>query len=64
MPNRRDFLLGSAATAAAASLLPKALAQEAPPTRPEMVAMQEGYVGQYQGGVYLLPANDETVQWG
>lgn len=29
-----------------------------------MKALQKGYVGQYQGGVYLLPANDETVQWG
>ncbi|MBD2090077.1 acetamidase/formamidase family protein [Microcoleus sp. FACHB-1515] len=64
MPKRRDFLLGSAATAATAALLPKAIAQEAPPTRPEMAALQEGYVGQYQGGVYLLPATDETVQWG
>jgi acetamidase/formamidase len=63
MPNRRDFLLGSAATAAAAAILPKAIAQT-PPTRPEMVALEQGYVGQYQGGVYLLPANDETVQWG
>jgi acetamidase/formamidase len=29
-----------------------------------MIAMAEGFVGQYQGGVYLLPATDETVQWG
>lgn len=62
MPRRRDFLLGSAAAAAAVSVLPKARAQET--ARPEMAALQDGYVGQYQGGVYLLPATDETVQWG
>jgi len=62
MPSRRDFLLGSAAAAAAVSAVPRARAQST--SRPEMVALQEGYVGQYQGGVYLLPATDETVQWG
>ncbi|HEY9877359.1 MAG TPA: acetamidase/formamidase family protein [Leptolyngbyaceae cyanobacterium] len=63
MPKRRDFLLGSAATAAITSLAhaPKAKAQT---QREEIQALQEGYVGQYQGGVYLLPATDETVQWG
>lgn len=64
MPKRRDVLLGGAAIAAAASAagLPKAIAQ--PPTRPEMKALQDGRIGQYEGGVYLLPATDETVQWG
>ena len=63
MPNRRDFLLGGT-VAAAATLLPNKLTAQTPTNRPEMAALQEGYVGQYQGGVYLLPANDETVQWG
>jgi acetamidase/formamidase len=63
MPNRRDFLLGGT-VAAAATLLPDRLTAQTPTNRPEMAALQEGYVGQYQGGVYLLPANDETVQWG
>lgn len=65
MPNRRDFLLGGAVAATAAtavSLHPKAQAQET--KRPEMKALKQGYVGQYEGGVYLLPATDETVQWG
>ncbi len=35
-----------------------------PSNRPEISALQQGYIGQYQGGVYLLPANSETVQWG
>ncbi|MBW4621294.1 MAG: acetamidase/formamidase family protein [Cyanosarcina radialis HA8281-LM2] len=60
MPKRRDFLLGSAAVAAAVSS--QVQAQET--NRPEMQALQEGYVGQYEGGVYLLPATNETVQWG
>lgn len=63
MPNRREFLLGGT-VAAAATLLPNKLTAQTPTNRPEMAALQEGYVGQYQGGVYLLPANDETVQWG
>lgn len=63
IPKRRDVLLGGAAIAAAATAgLPKAIAQ--PTKRPEMVAMKQGYVGRYEGGVYLLPATDETVQWG
>lgn len=63
MPKRRDFLFGGAAAAAAAtSGVLSGQAQQA--NRPEMKALQKGYVGQYQGGVYLLPANDETVQWG
>jgi acetamidase/formamidase len=63
MPNRRDFLLGAAATATAASMFSKVNAQQ-PTQRPEMAALKQGFVGQYQGGVYLLPANNETVQWG
>jgi acetamidase/formamidase len=62
MPKRRDFLLGGAAAAAAATAASQAQAQKT--ARPEMQALQKGYVGQYQGGVYLLPATDETVQWG
>lgn len=62
MPKRRDFLLGGAAATAAATIAGRVKAQEA--SRPEIQALQEGYVGQYQGGVYLLPATDETVQWG
>ena len=61
MRSRRDFLAGCAA-AATTSILP-ARAEE-PPARPEMKALRDGHVGQYQGGVYLLPATDETVQWG
>ena len=59
---RRDFLARAAALAA----LPAAAtrAEETPPTRPEAAALARGHVGQYQGGVYLLPATDETVQWG
>jgi acetamidase/formamidase len=64
MPNRRDFLLGGATTTAAAAIAAHANAQSAQPARPEITALKQGYVGQYQGGVYLLPANDETVQWG
>ncbi len=61
MPKRRDFLLGSAAAAAAVSMFPKAQAQT---NREEIKALQQGFVGQYQGSVYLLPATNETVQWG
>lgn len=63
MAKRRDFLLGGAATAAAASVL-RPSKTKAQTKREEMIALQEGFVGQYQGGVYLLPATDETVQWG
>uniref|UniRef100_A0ACD5GVJ5 Acetamidase/formamidase family protein n=1 Tax=Desertifilum tharense IPPAS B-1220 TaxID=1781255 RepID=A0ACD5GVJ5_9CYAN len=63
MTNRRDFLLGSAATAAVTSLL-HGKQGKAQTKRAEIKALQEGFVGQYQGGVYLLPATDETVQWG
>jgi acetamidase/formamidase len=63
MVNRRNFLLGSAATAATASLL-NTTRVRAQTNREEIQALQEGFVGQYQGGVYLLPATDETVQWG
>lgn len=61
MSNRRDFLLGTTAMAAAVSLTPNLQAQT---KRPEMKALKQGYVGQYEGGVYLLPATNETVQWG
>ncbi|MGG6263886.1 acetamidase/formamidase family protein [Leptolyngbya sp. AN03gr2] len=65
MSKRRDFLIGSAASAAAVSMFSKANAQDNQPTkRPEINALRQGFVGQYQGGVYLLPATDETVQWG
>ena len=63
MPNRRDFLLGGAAAAAAVSVLPKTQVH-AQTRREEINALQQGFVGQYQGGVYLLPATNETVQWG
>lgn len=63
MHSRRDFLAGCA-TAAAAGVLPTTHAEEPIPMRPEMKALRDGHVGQYQGGVYLLPATDETVQWG
>lgn len=62
MPKRRDFLLGGTTAAAAVMVTSQVEAQKT--TRPEMKALQKGYVGQYQGGVYLLPATDETVQWG
>lgn len=61
LPRCGDFLLGGAATAATATATSKVQAPETP--RPQMQALQKGYVGQYQGGVYLLPATDETVQW-
>lgn len=60
MPTRRDFLAGLAAAGAGLA----AHADDPVPTRPEMRALRDGHVGQYQGGVYLLPATDETVQWG
>lgn len=63
MAKRRDFLLGAAATAAAAAVL-RPSKSKAQTKREEMIALKEGFVGQYQGGVYLLPATDETVQWG
>lgn len=62
MSDRRQFLARCAATAGM-PLMPEAFA-DAPPARPEMQALKRGHVGRYQGGVYLLPANDETVQWG
>lgn len=61
MPNRRDFLFGTAATGTA-FIASQVRAQTN--SRPEIAALGQGYVGQYQGGVYLLPATDETVQWG
>lgn len=64
MAKRRDFLFGSAATAAAAASLLHPSQTKAQTKREEMLALQDGFVGQYQGGVYLLPATDETVQWG
>jgi acetamidase/formamidase len=63
MANRREFLAGMGTLAAAAPLSQIARAEE-PAARPEMRALQSGHIGQYQGGVYLLPATDETVQWG
>lgn len=62
MTNRRSFLGGVAAAAA----MPWAAraAEEPHSPRPEIRALQAGTVGQYQGGVYLLPATSETVQWG
>lgn len=61
MPSRRDFL----ASAAAAAALPVISTVHAEAEqRPEIAALAAGHVGQYQGGVYLLPATDETVQWG
>lgn len=62
MRHRRDFLTRFAA-AAGLPFLPAAHAED-PPERPELRALRDGHIGQYQGGVYLLPANDETVQWG
>ncbi|MBD2259658.1 acetamidase/formamidase family protein [Pseudanabaena sp. FACHB-2040] len=64
MPKRRDFLVGSAAAAAAATSLLHTTNVKAQTKREEIKALQEGFVGQYQGGVYLLPATNETVQWG
>jgi acetamidase/formamidase len=61
MTNRRDFLAGAAA-AATLPMIASLHAEEQ--TRPEIAALAAGHIGQYQGGVYLLPATDETVQWG
>ena len=47
-----------------AATWPSVAKANAPTKREEMLALQQGFVGQYQGGVYLLPATDETVQWG
>ncbi|MFN9388373.1 MAG: acetamidase/formamidase family protein [Betaproteobacteria bacterium] len=58
---RRNFLAGAAALAGAPLLT---VAADAPSSRPEIAALSQGRVGQYQSGVYLLPATDETVQWG
>lgn len=62
MTSRRNFIAG--ATATLGLPLMSARAHESPQDRPEINALKQGYVGQYQGGVYLLPANNETVQWG
>jgi acetamidase/formamidase len=61
MTDRRDFLAHLAALAGV-PLFSDAHAEEA--TRPEIAQLAQGRVGQWQGGVYLLPATDETVQWG
>jgi acetamidase/formamidase len=61
MPNRRDFLAGAAA-AVTLPMMPSAHAEAN--ERPEIAALAAGHIGQYQGGVYLLPATAETVQWG
>lgn len=61
MPSRRDFLAGAAA---AATLPVISTVHAEAEQRPEIAALAAGHVGQYQGGVYLLPATDETVQWG
>ena len=61
MPSRRDFLSGCVAAAALPTMTD---AHADHPDRPEIAALRQGHVGQYQGGVYLLPATDETVQWG
>ena len=62
MPNRRQFMAGMTTLAATAPF--PAAAADTPSDRPEVRALQSGHIGQYQGGVYLLPATDETVQWG
>jgi len=61
MPTRRDFLAG---VASAATLPVIATAHAEEDRRPEIAALASGHIGQYQGGVYLLPASEETVQWG
>lgn len=55
----QDSLLGDTAMAS-----PNPAKTQAQTKREEMLALGQGFVGQYQGGVYLLPATDETVQWG
>jgi len=62
MPTRRQFMAGMTTLAATAPF--PAAAADTPSDRPEIRALQSGHIGQYQGGVYLLPATDETVQWG
>lgn len=62
MPTRRQFMAGMTTLAATAPF--PAAAADTPSDRPEIRALQNGHIGQYQGGVYLLPATDETVQWG
>lgn len=58
MPQPQDSVSGDAAG------LPSSFQGHPPTKREEMRALHQGFVGQYQGGVYLLPATDETVQWG
>jgi acetamidase/formamidase len=59
--SRRKFLTDLAALASL-PLPAMALAESEP--SPAASALAEGRIGQYQSGVYLLPATDETVQWG
>ncbi|MEO8038830.1 MAG: acetamidase/formamidase family protein [Betaproteobacteria bacterium] len=61
MPSRRDFLAG-VASAATLPVIPTVHAEAE--RRPEIAALASGHIGQYQSGVYLLPASEETVQWG
>lgn len=59
--SRRKFLTDAAALAA----LPVSTSALAEPEKtPVAEALAQGQVGQHQSGVYLLPATDETVQWG
>jgi len=62
MTDRRGFLAGCAAIAT--TTVAEAVAAEDTPGRPEIQALRQGTIGKYEGGVYLLPATGETVQWG
>lgn len=61
MTDRREFLARLAALAGAPFITDAHAEAE---TRPELAQLAQGRVGQWQGGVYLLPATPETVQWG
>ena len=63
--SRRKFLTDIAAVASM-PMANLAMANTEADTAPESDAagLRAGHVGQYQSGAYLLPATDETVQWG
>ncbi|MCU0868307.1 MAG: acetamidase/formamidase family protein [Burkholderiales bacterium] len=61
MTDRREFLARLAAVAGVPFISDAHAEVDA---RTELAQLAQGRIGQWQGGVYLLPATSETVQWG